>query len=662
MPSAQQRRLLLLVTLLAATSVVWLVATTPELDEPPRRRPATEATPAEADAPSTVTVGGAVLGPGGHLQAGAMVDCPEGATRTTALGLFACADVTLPVRLRPRADGHATPPPEVAARISEARTDLRLRVRGPGRLRGHVVRGTSAAAGVRLRVQWLMADGVAGQPVAPFSRDMEQRTDAHGAFDLDGLWPGRVRLVALDDGAAPAFSALLDLADHQTIDGLILTLGPGGVLTGTVRSLDGASIPGALIRLADVHGGPEARTDMHGGFRLEGLPAGTWVVEVDAEGFERLREPIEIQAHAAPSRAFVLRPLAGVRAKVVDAQGQIVVGANVTLRTLGAERHQRSDRLGEVEFADLAPGQGGVATADHPEHGTSEPVELQPGVTAELRLPSAGTIEGRVVDASGRSVAQATLWLAPAADGSQRPIWGQQRPPEPARVDGTFALRRVRAGTWDLRARVEGAPPGVVRGIQVQQGETVQGVVVRLDGGAIVDVRILDAERRPARATLLLHCADDPTRSIDTDAGGEARFVDVTPGPCNLQARCDGHVLEVRALAVPDAGRLPVTLALRPAGAGSERELPRYGVALAEDERGLVVSRVAPGSGAARAGLEVGDRIVGIDFRRIGRQTLDEVVGDAHKPDGDGAPLTLEIEQGGLVTTVYLGAAAAASP
>ena len=321
MSSAHQRRLLLLVSLLAATSIVWLVITTPELDDAAPRRSVVDPEQPDEPAAEGVMVAGAVLGPGGRLLAGATVDCPENATRTDAAGLFVCKDVALPMRLRPRGRGYAEPLPEVAARIVEARTDLRLRVRGPGRLRGHVVRGTSPAVGVRLRVQWLVADNVAGDPVAPFAREMERTTDGHGAFDLDGLWPGRIRLVALDDGAAPAYSGLLDLADHQTIDGLLLTLGPGGVLTGTVRSADGASIPDARIRLADVHGGPEARTDLHGSFALRGLPAGTWGVEVEAAGFERLRETIEIQAHAAPSRAFVLRPLAGLQARVVDASG-----------------------------------------------------------------------------------------------------------------------------------------------------------------------------------------------------------------------------------------------------------------------------------------------------------------------------------------------------
>ena len=661
MSSEQQRRLLVLVSLLAATSIVWLVATTPELDAGgrPRRHDLVEV---EDEASAGQPLGGAVLGPGGRLVAGAVVDCPDAVTRTSALGLFRCEDVELPLRLRPRARGHAEPPPEVAAEIADARTDLRLRVRGPCRLRGHVVRGTAPAGGVRLRVQWLSADGAGGQPVAPFSRDIERTTDSHGAFDIEGLWPGRVRVVALDDGAAPAYSPLLDLADHQTLDGLLLTLGPGGTLTGTVRSLDGASVPGAMLRLADVHGGPEARSDLHGAFTLEALPIGTWVVEVEAVGFERLRESIEIQPHAAPSRAFVLRPLAGLQARVVDAQGQPVVGANVTLRTPGGQHHQRSDRLGEVQFGELPAGQRGVATADHPAHGVSEQVELQPGVRAELRLPSPGSIAGSVVDAQGNPVAHATLWLAPSANGDTPVVWGQQRAPEPARIDGQFVLRRVRAGSWDVRARVEGAPPGVVRGVRVEVGQAVEGVVVRLDGGATVEVRVRDAERRPALAALQLHCADDPTRTAQTDAQGQARMQDVTPGPCTLQVSCEGHLLEVRSLAVPDSGSERLTIDLRPAGAGNERELPRYGVALAEDERGLVVSRVAPGSGAARAGLEVGDRVVGIDFRRIGRQTLDEVVGDAHRPDGDGAPLTLEIEQGGLVTTVYLNAGASASP
>jgi S1-C subfamily serine protease len=105
---------------------------------------------------------------------------------------------------------------------------------------------------------------------------------------------------------------------------------------------------------------------------------------------------------------------------------------------------------------------------------------------------------------------------------------------------------------------------------------------------------------------------------------------------------------------IRDGKRIPVKVVLRQANRAMERQRPEtvgaeqlhrlQGLSLTEDQGGITVAGVAPMSGAARAGLLVGDRIVAVANTPVSRldQLRDAIA--AAPPD---KPVLIEVQRQG---------------
>lgn len=642
---------------LATVAVVGAVTLWPTDDGPPLSPATAPAAPAAPASAPTARLAGWVLAPNGTLRAGAAVACADAVTVTDATGLFACEPSAFPARVAARAPGLAEPPAEVQAQAPQPRRDLRLRLRQGVLISGVVIDGVAPAAGVALHVQWLQAEAIDGRPVAPF-RAVAGRSDGAGRFALQGLWPGRLRVEARVPGRSPAWSEVLTLADGAEVTGLALRLGPGGTLGGSVRSPQGAPIAGATVGFADVVGAPVATSDDAGRFVLADLPPGTWTFEARAEGYLPARQRLVIPAHGAPSHLFVLQPPAGLTVQVLDPDDKPVFGAAVTLRRPGRTWQQHVDAAGRTLFADVGPGARVLARADHAAWAPSAEVEAVAGTPLVLTLGRPGRMHGVVVDPRGQPTGGVSLWWTPstaAAAGAEANTDAAAGGPVANRVDGTFAVAPLRPGRYDVHVQDGRGQSGVAPAVDVAAGADVGPLRVALTGGGTLQGVVRGPEGAPAvdaRATL--HCPWQAARHTAATADGSFAFVGTPSAPCTLDVRAPGLLASIQAVRVPSGETLRVTVSLRAAGTGDAVALPRHGLRLIEDPQGLIVAEVTPGSAAARAGLQPGDRVVGVDFRRYGSATLAETVGPAADAQAEAGLLTLEIEVGAGVETVYL--------
>jgi iron complex outermembrane receptor protein len=94
---------------------------------------------------------------------------------------------------------------------------------------------------------------------------------------------------------------------------------PGASLTGTVEDPQGARVPGAMLTLVSRTGdaGNTTTSDSVGAYRFDRLPAGDYLLRVEASGFAPfLAEDVHLSADHAVTRAVALQ-IAGVPQQVV---------------------------------------------------------------------------------------------------------------------------------------------------------------------------------------------------------------------------------------------------------------------------------------------------------------------------------------------------------
>jgi Carboxypeptidase regulatory-like domain len=288
------------------------------------------------------------------------------------------------------------------------------------------------------------------------------------------------------------------------------------VLTG--RVIDGATrqpIPNAQISTGpNVIGSPVALTDSEGRFSLP-APSGRFVVVGNKTGYAR--EPI--QATAGAPIEIALQPAAAISGRVIDENGDPVLGARIVVERVDANRARvtlgafETDDRGEYRVGGLpaatviisatitgetvflqtgnqiiaTPSSRRVLFPNATDDGSAEQMRLKPGderggvdfvVSAKdasnqpfsvtqlagvsPRGPadppdSHGSVRGRIVDTDGRAIAHAQVRLA-FAGGRGVP------PPSPARTawtdpSGVFGFTEVPAAEIRLTASHAGYFP-----------------------------------------------------------------------------------------------------------------------------------------------------------------------------------------------------------
>jgi hypothetical protein len=110
-----------------------------------------------------------------------------------------------------------------------------------------------------------------------------------GAYSLSGLvTPGRYTITFALEGYAPVTKAVT-LDDSGVADGVDVTLGRStGSIAGTITS-GGKALAGAAITVGDgkVDRATTSADQPPGGYRLDGLPAGSYTVTVELAGYKK---------------------------------------------------------------------------------------------------------------------------------------------------------------------------------------------------------------------------------------------------------------------------------------------------------------------------------------------------------------------------------------
>jgi large repetitive protein len=360
------------------------------------------------------------------------------------------------------------------------------------------------------------------------------RSDSAGRFVIGGLGAGTYELKAEAYGFGRAVRSV-----EAGAKGVSLVLEPAGSVRGLV--VDEAQNPLADFRVvaqtSRVEGDMRAWQPPYikpfsaadGRFLLEGVSAGSYVVDVDAPEHVPLTvKDVRVQSGSEYDLGrLVLRAGGTVRGTVVDAEGGAVAGAEVTLSAeLGARFSEpaRTTTGGDGSFTlrGIAPGQVEIV-ARHPSYAESRSgVEVDPaGGPAEVRivLGRGARLQGSVQKRDGSPLPAVSIQLILlAADGKPRLPIGPYAIETAA--DGSYALERLPAGP--ALVVLMGGAGHAQASSQMRKVELRDGQVTTVDF-VLHDVRvtgILTRQQAPVAGASLAFRPQNQTMTVMVSTSG----------------------------------------------------------------------------------------------------------------------------------------------
>lgn len=204
---------------------------------------------------------------------------------------------------------------------------------------GQVPERGSAIAGGRLTVQVLKAgsaERILGATVTVLGPTPAwASTVASGDISLEPLQAGTYAVRA----AAPGYATIVQggvTVDPAAPATAVLTLAPGGVVTGTAKDQAGQALAGARASVGEA----AAIAGSDGSFRLEGVPLGSQTLTLARTGYLPSSLPLQVVAQTSAG-TFTLGP--GNRTVAFDNASQVFSGGRTVWDSLASARQALVD-------------------------------------------------------------------------------------------------------------------------------------------------------------------------------------------------------------------------------------------------------------------------------------------------------------------------------
>ncbi len=417
-------------------------------------------------------------------------------------------------------------------------------------------------------------------------------TDAKGAFTFTALAPGTHILMAKDATHAPARSSPITIED-KPVTGVEIVMQGGGNIAGTVVDSGGKPVAFATVRVGAEgqqmwqYSSRQTTTSQTGTFELHGVARTKLKIRAESDAAASSIVALDLTTEPAKNDIKLVLDVAGAIAGIViDDTGQpvaevsvnafpdILGGASGDAMMLAGMSAGMTDGGGRFTIRGLPDGAYRLRAARSSGRGQYD--WGQDGVQAKtgdkgvkIVLAAPGSLTGKLVLESGGPPAFATIQL-----GSQ--------PPANAAKDGTFVLRDLTPGKYDLRVRGPAFAPASKQDITIAPGKPTDAGTITLVRGRKLVGKVVDgagnavAGARVKTGDMLysMQGADDSQmatfeemagmRSGTTDRDGGFTLVGIAKKQTNIMAE---HPSQGRsdALVIP-AGTddpPPITLTLR---------------------------------------------------------------------------------------------------
>jgi hypothetical protein len=504
--------------------------------------------------------------------------------------------------------------------------------------------------------------------------DARFRTDAAGRFRITGLPAGRVRLIAQKAGFAVLEGAEVSLRSGQPLTGLRLALDRGGRIAGQVSDPRGFPVPLVRVELSS----PRERMSRSvlaaddGSFQFDAV-LGRCSVTAQAVGLPPVSARVVVTPGATSELKLVLPSEAlTLRGRVVDTARMPVEHALVRLRTAGPqplELGQPTEPDGTFQISGL-PAPPFEVTVEHAGHAAYQTRVSDTAEPLEVVLAEGFGLRGQVRDA---------LEDEPLP-GVRVELSGASLPEPLSRTTrslGGFEFSDLAAGNYELFfSSPHHAPESRAVPLTAALREPLELDPVALTPAGTVSGEVVDRLGAPVYGAEVSHGEPpDWALAVRTDHEGHFVLPGVPAGSVALYARLAGEEVqadepvEVRAGEEAPGNLLRLaSLAPEPADepepaepgsapadpgsaqAGSGRTEEGVALALAWQDKAVVVTAVGVGSRAAAAGVRVGDKLRSVD----GESVLAAGQGRAMLRGPAGSRLRVQLARGGKLLLKHL--------
>ncbi|MBI3119419.1 MAG: carboxypeptidase regulatory-like domain-containing protein, partial [Candidatus Hydrogenedentes bacterium] len=461
---------------------------------------------------------------------------------------------------------------------------------------GQVIEGVDFAVKKGLYLRGIVVD-VSGNPI---DRVMVQSEDLSGNNEgettetrQDGTWEHRgfsgnstVRITAQREGfAAPPIPSLT--FQGQDINDVKIVMDRGGSIAGVVVDKSGKGLLDYYV-MAQPMNSPEAQpqgTESRegGAFKIEGLMPATYSLSARSTNQYRRTKPIQ-EVTVAKGEA-----VDGVRLVIDDEQGLTISGrvmnkdkqpirdASIQANRVEGEGwgHAQSDSEGNYEILGLEEGEY-MLRLYHQTYSGAEREGIAAGAkNIDFVLEGRGAVEGNVVASTGGALQRFELMHLRGAHEDFMLAGGRSSGMTPYMDEnGHFLLPQVEAGDATIVARAPGYAPATTVVRDVREGETVSGVVIRLEPAAAIDGIVLDGAGRPlAGASVYMNWMPPDSYSrtdqiaATSDAEGRFYIDSLNPGPVRLFVSHSDYAVASVEVTLEGAGATPVEVRLSTGGA-----------------------------------------------------------------------------------------------